>query len=259
MGRKLESIMELNVVIADDEQLAREQLRRWLTMVPEVNIAAEATDGTSAVNAIEKHRPDLVLLDVQMPGLNGFEVLQRITPEKMPAVIFVTGHNSHAIHAFEAGAIDYLLKPSTRERLSEAIRRVRRRIDAGVGSSQNIRNLIAEWGAPVPRAPRLIVREGERTIFVDTKTIDWIEAAGNYSVVHLGTSKHILRETLGVLESRLSSREFLRVSRSAIINLHKVRELQSVSINSHVVILDSGVKIPLTRSIREIEIKLSTA
>lgn len=251
--------MELNVVIADDEQLAREQIRRWLTMIPEINVAAEAADGASTVAAIAKHRPDLVLLDVQMPGMNGFEVLQRITPEKMPAVIFITGHDSHAICAFEAGAVDYLLKPSTQERLFEAIRRVRRRLVTGVGRSENLLNFIAEWEASLPRTPRLIVREGERTIFVDTKTIDWIEAAGNYSVVHVGISNHILRETLGALESRLSSRAFLRVSRSAIINLRKVRELQAISTNSYVAILDCGVKIPLTRSVRDIEIKLSTA
>ncbi len=254
--------MKLRVVIVDDETLARARLRRLLGHEPEVEIVAECADGPAAVQAVETHQPDLLLLDVQMPGMDGFEVVSHLDPTNLPAIVFVTAYDQHAVRAFEARAVDYLLKPTSLARLQESLTRVRERMRASDGSaalSQPLLDLLAEREATANRPRRLAVRSGERTSFVATDDVDWCEAAGNYVVLHVGKETHILRETMAALEAQLTPAAFLRVSRSAILNLRRVKELQSISAGEHVAILHDGQRVGITRSVREIEERLRFA
>ena len=255
----------MKVVIADDELLARERLRRLLSGEPDVEIAAECADGPATVAAVRQHAPDLLLLDVQMPGMDGFETLRALDPKNLPAVVFVTGFDQHAVRAFEERALDYLLKPTTRARLAESLTRVRQKLAVKESSPrlpQTLLDLLAERetaAARPSRVRRLAVRTGERVIFVSTEAVDWVEAAGNYAILHAGSATHILRETMGSLEEQLSAEAFLRVSRSAILNLRRVRELQSVAPGEYVAILLDGQRVGITRSIREVEERLRLA
>ena len=249
--------MKLRVLIVDDEPLARERLRRLLGGEPDVEIVEEAGDGPAAVAAVERHTPDLLLLDVQMPGMDGFEVLRALDPKRLPAVVFVTAYDQHAVRAFEARALDYLLKPTSRDRLREALARARERLGSSSQAlPQALLDLLADREAAAPRLRRIAVRTGERVIFVPTDALDWIEAAGNYVILHTGKETHILRETLSALEAQLPGDAFLRVSRSAIVHLRRVKELQSVAAGEHVAILADGQRLPVTRSIREVEERL---
>jgi two-component system LytT family response regulator len=201
----------------------------------------------------------LVLLDVQMPGMDGFEVLRALDQKRLPAIVFVTAYDQHAVRAFEARALDYLLKPTSRARLSEALRRARERLAANSAADtvpQALRDFLAEREATAGRVRRLVVRTGERITFVSADEIDWIEAAGNYVVLHVGKQTHILRDTMNALEAQLPGDSFLRVSRSAILNLRRVKELQSVMPGEHVAILVEGQRVAITRSLREVEERL---
>ncbi len=252
----------MKVIIVDDETLARERLRRLLSSERDVEIVAECADGSAAIEAIRIHAPDLLLLDVQMPGMDGFETLRALGPDRLPQVVFVTGFDQHAVRAFEARALDYLLKPTSRARLAESLARVREKLAVHQpvpGLPQALLDLLAERkeaAGGVPRVRRLVVRTGERVIFVAVEDVDWVEAAGNYAILHVGSATHILRETMGSLEEQLSVEAFLRVSRSAILNLRRVRELQSVAPGEHVAILTGGQRVPMTRPLREVEERL---
>ena len=255
----------MKVIIVDDEPLARERLRRLLSGETDVEIVAECGDGPSAVEASRRHAPDLLLLDVQMPGMDGFETLRALDPKILPAVVFVTGFDQHAIRAFEARALDYLLKPTTRARLTESLNRVRDKLAITAETStrlpQALLDLLAERETATTRGRvrRLPVRTGERTVFIGTEEVDWVEAAGNYAILHVGSATHILRETMGSLEEQLASEAFLRVSRSAILNLRRVKELQAVAPGEHVAILLDGQRVAMTRSLREVEERLRSA
>lgn len=254
----------MKVIIADDEALAREWLRRLLADEADAEIVAECPDGPAAVAAVRAHAPDLLLLDVQMPGMDGFEVLRALGSERLPQVVFVTGFDQHAVRAFEARALDYLLKPTSRVRLAESLARVRERLAAAPAAHgpwpSALLDLLAERGAAErPRLRRLAVRHGERVLFVAVEDIDWVEAAGNYAILHVGTATHILRETMGSLEEQLAGGSFLRVSRSAILNLRRVTELQSVAPGENVAILADGQRVLTTRSLREVEERLRSA
>jgi two-component system, LytTR family, response regulator len=248
--------MKLRVIIVDDETLARERLRRLLSSRPDVELLADCADGPSAVDAVRQHRPDVLILDVQMPGMDGFEVLRALGPKELPAVIFVTAFDEHAVRAFEARALDYLLKPASRARLGEALGRVRERLKTVSTLPESLIDLLAAREAAAGRVRRLVVRNGERVAFVSTEEIDWIEAAGNYVILHAGQESHILRETMNALEEQLGLDPFLRVSRSAIVNLRRVKEIRSVTAGEHVAILEGGQRIPMTRSLREVEERL---
>lgn len=250
--------MKLRIAIVDDEPLARDRLRRLLKGDSEVEVVVECEDAASAMEAVKREHPDLLLLDVQMPGMDGFELLRKLDPAEIPQVVFVTGHDIHAVKAFEARALDYLLKPTTRARLAEALRRVRERLAANAAPEipRPLLDLLAEHESVSSRLRRLAVRAGERTTFVSVDEIDWIEAAGNYVVLHVGTARHVLRETMGALEEQLPADAFLRANRSAILNLRRIKELQTVSPNEHVALLNTGERIPLTKSLREIENRL---
>ena len=251
--------MTLRAIIVDNERIARTRLRRLLGKERDVEIVAECADGAAAVAAAREHAPDLLLLDVQMPGMDGFEVLGELGPERAPAVVFITAFDQHAVRAFEEHALDYLLKPVSPARFAKMIARVRERLGKAHGQTlpDPLRDFLAERKAARPA--RILVRSGERTVFVSPEEIDWIEAAGNYAVLHLGRQTHILRETMSALESQLPADSFLRASRSAILNLRRVRELQSVGPGEHVAILLDGSRVTITRSLREVEERLRHA
>ena len=247
--------MKLRTVIVDDERLARTRLRRLLEKDPEVEIAAECADGLAAVNAVRTEAPDLLLLDIRMPGMDGFGVIEALGPERMPEVVFVTAYDEHAIRAFEEHALDYLMKPVSPERFAKMLARVRERRAQAQRGQESLFELLAQQKAEA-RGTRLVVRSGERTTFISPEEIDWVEAAGNYAILHLGKRSHILRETMSALEAQLPGETFCRVSRSAILNLRRVKELQLLSPGEHVAILTEGQRIGISRSLREVEQRL---
>ena len=248
--------MKLRVIIVDDERIARTRLRRMLEADPEIEIVAECENGLAAVEAVQRETPDLLLLDIQMPGMDGFGVLEALGPERTPEVVFVTAYDEHAIRAFDEHALDYLMKPVSPHRFARMLARARERLAQSRRGQESLFELLAQRGRPDARGPRLVVRSGERTTFVSPDEIDWVEAAGNYAILHLGKRTHILRETMSALEAQLPRDLFCRVSRSAILNLRRVQELQSLSPGEHVAILPDGQRIAISRSLREVEEKL---
>jgi two-component system LytT family response regulator len=253
--------MKLRLLLADDEPLARERLRMLLASETDVEIIGECGDGAATVEAVRAHAPDVLFLDIQMPGMDGFEVLRALGAEKIPVVIFVTAYDEHAVRAFEARALDYLLKPCKRARFRQALERAREQVVARRGGAlpQALLDLLAERETGAGRIRRLAVRSGERVIFVAVEDLDWIEAAGNYAILHAGRENHILRETMNALETQLPPESFLRVSRSAIVNLRRVREIQALAPGEHVALLADGHKVTMTRPLREIEERLRGA
>jgi two-component system LytT family response regulator len=249
--------MKLRVIIADDEPLARERVREFLASEPDVEIVAECRNGTETVRAVEQHRPDLLFLDVQMPRLNGFEVLEALASEQIPAVIFMTAHDQHAIHAFEVNALDYLLKPCTEERFKKAVHRARVQLQAERVTDPNLAALLKHLRAGAGAAPRILVRSPERIVFLKPDEIDQVEAAGNYVVLHAGKERHILRETMTAMEARLSSSGFMRINRSLIVNLSRIREVQPQTGGQFAVVLKNGTRLDMTCSLRELQERLS--
>lgn len=253
--------MNLRVVLVDDEPLARERLIRLLGNEDGVELVAECGDGASALDAVSQHKPNLLLLDIQMPGMDGFDVVHALDPKALPSIVFVTAYDQHAVRAFEARALDYLLKPVSRARLRETLVRARERLQAATPPQsqslpQALLDFLAERETTAGRVRRLLVRNGERISFVRAEDVDWIEAAGNYALLHTGRESHIIRETMSALEAQLPVDTFLRVSRSAILNLRRVRELQSLAPGEHIAILTDGQRVPITRSLREVEDRL---
>jgi two-component system LytT family response regulator len=245
--------MNLRAIIADDEPPARERIRHLLRSHADVEIVAECGNGTDAVAAVNAHAPDLLFLDVQMPGLDGFGVLAALPPDKLPAVIFTTAYDQHALRAFDAHALDYLLKPFKPARFNEALQRARDHLARQESSADTQRLIELLARRATPHLTRLPVKTGEKVIFLRARDIACIESAGNYVVVHSGTEQHVIRETLTDLESQLDPAQFLRVSRSAIVNLNHVKELQPMFKGDHAVILHSGKSVPMTRGLREVE------
>ena len=236
----------LKVVIVDDEPLAREGLRTLLAGDPDVEVVAECADGQAAIDVIRRTRPDIVFLDVQMPDLDGFDVLRALDGEPLPAVVFVTAYDKYALRAFDVHAVDYLLKPFHDERFAEALTRAKAR--RGEDMSERIARLLDERK---PKIMRVLVKTGGRVLFIRADEIDWIEAADYYVKLHVAGKVHMLRESMAALESRLDPDLFFRVHRSAIVNLERVRELQPFSRREHVLLLRDGTRLRLTRSRRE--------
>ncbi len=245
--------MRIRALIVDDEPLARERIRTLLRQQPDFEIAGECGDGARAVAAIEKLRPDLVFLDVQMPEAGGFEVLEAVGAARMPAVIFVTAFDQYALRAFEVSALDYLLKPFDRARFDAALARARRQItDARADPlEKRLRALLAQVRPAKKYAERLVIRSGGRVQFLRADEIDWIGAAGNYAEIHAGRETHLLRETMAALEARLDPEKFLRIHRSAIVNFDRVRELSPTPQGDHRVRLRDGTHLTLSRSYRD--------
>lgn len=244
---------KLRTLLVDDEPLARERLRAMLTRDATLEIIGECGNGPDAIVAIRRDRPDIVFLDVQMPGCDGLHVVSELDEKERPEVIFVTAHDKFAVDAFAIQAIDYLLKPFDLERLQAAIKRATEHLQARRAGELGARleSLLAS-AAPSERKPeRLTVRTDGRVVFIRPEDIVWVEAADNYIVIHQGGGERVMvRETLSALEERLGSNRFARVNRSAIVNLDQVKELQPTFHGDYTVLLRDGTKVPLSRSLR---------
>jgi two-component system LytT family response regulator len=243
--------MTLHVLIVDDEPLARSRLRALLEREPDVEVVGESGDGTAAVAAARALRPDLVFLDVQMPALDGFGVLEALG-EPLPAVVFVTAYDRYALRAFEVHALDYLLKPFDRERFRRALERARAALqrDESLAVNRKLLELLDDVRPGRKAAPRLVVKTAGRVFFLRPEEIDWVEAAGNYVKLHAGREEHLLRETMSALEGRLDADRFVRIHRSALVNLDRVRELQPWFHGDYKVILRDGTELTLSRGYR---------
>ena len=261
----------IRVLVIDDEPLARSGLSALCSADPELELVGECSDGRSAVAAIDQIEPDLVLLDIQMPEMDGFEVLHAVGPESMPHVIFVTAYDQFAVKAFEVHALDYLLKPFDDERFFDAIERAKQTIREADPSSLKARimELLAEAvledvvqtqltvgpGAASRQSgdhlSRIAVRETGRTVLVRVDEIDWIEAANYCAKLHTPSKVHIIRESLKALETQLDPMRFFRVSRSAIVNLDRIQEIQPFARGSQMIVLKDGTRITMSRSRRE--------
>jgi len=241
------------VVIVDDEPLARERLRTLLADEPGMEIVGEANDGRSAVEAIASLSPDLAFLDVQLPGSTGFEIIEQVGASRMPFVIFVTAYDRYALRAFDVHALDYLLKPFDRERFRQAIARVRQQLDRRSNGDleKRLLALVQDLKPAQPRVDRFVVKSGGRVFFVRNDEIDWIEAAGNYVKLHVGSDSHLFRETMNAVEARLDPDQFFRIHRSHIVNIERIRELQPWFNGEYVVFLKNGTRLTLSRGYRE--------
>lgn len=268
--------MSLRVVIADDEAVARSRLRRLLAVHDDVTIAAEAADGRSAVDAIVRHRPDIVFLDIRMPELDGFEVLAELGPGETPEVVFVTAFSDHAAKAFDVDALDYLLKPYDPERLAGTLDRARHRRRGGDDSGRRLLAAVEEIAkeqralrrvvssqadtqpsatraeAPLQRRlpERILVSRRGHGVFVSLADIDYIESAGNYVRLHVGSEDHRLRVRLADMEQQLDPSRFARIHRTVIVNVSRVAEIQPWFSGDAVVILRDGTKLRLSRHYR---------
>jgi two-component system LytT family response regulator len=247
--------MTLRVVVADDEPIGRQRLVRLLQGEADTEVVAACADGEEAVEAIREHAPDVVLLDIQMPHLDGFEVVAALGEGHPPAVIFVTAHDQYALRAFEIHAFDYLLKPVDPERLRDAMGRATaptNRTPQGTTTGR-ILTLLEEINARERGRgrDRIVVRSPERAFFLRTETIDWIEAAGKFVHLHVGRAVHALRESMAELEQELDPTRFLRISRSVIVNVDRIQEIQPWFQGDYVLILTDGTRLTSTRGYRD--------
>jgi two-component system, LytTR family, response regulator len=244
--------MRLKVLVVDDEPLAREGLKLLLSREARVESVFEARNGREAIALVQERKPDLVMLDVQMPRVDGFAVVHAIGAERMPPVIFVTAHDQYAIRAFEIAAVDYLLKPVTEERFALAFARATRRL-RGM-PEENTRQVLAMLDAianPPRRLERFAVRSGERTILVPVEEVDWIEAFQNYVRVHAGPVTHLLHVPMNTVEAVLDSARFLRIHRSHIVNVRRIAQLWSIAHGQYVIELRSGHRLQSGRTYGE--------
>jgi two-component system LytT family response regulator len=246
----------LRTVIADDERLARQKLLILLESEPAVTVIAECQDGGQTVSAIRSFRPDMLLLDIQMPDMDGFQVLSAIPEEEMPIVIFTTAYDRYAIRAFEANALEYLLKPFDQERLHHAVERAQSQLRKAHDHvlTNRILNMLSQVRSvpPLVTAPnqRLVIKANGRVVFLDLESIEWVEAAANYVRLHVGKDSHLFRETISRISERLDSNHFVRIHRSTIVNVGKIKELIPVNSGEYVVVLKSGKELSCSRGYR---------
>lgn len=270
--------MPIRVLVVDDEPIARRRVRRMLRLEPDVDVIDEVGSGSEAIEAIRKERPDLVLLDVQMPDVDGFGVVDALGAEAMPPTIFVTAFNEYAVRAFDVNAIDYLLKPYDPDRFRSAFQRARSHMERVSSAEQGrkIRALLEQvigddrtsaaladrgpasapngMGAPPPRVrflDRLMVKHDGRVSFVKVSDVDWFEASGNYVRVHVGKGSHLIRETMHHIEAQLEPSMFVRIHRAVIVNIDRIKELQPWFAGDYVVLLRDGRQLKLSRTYRE--------
>jgi two-component system LytT family response regulator len=242
--------VRLKVLIADDEPLAREGLKLLIGGEPRVDAICEARNGREAVAAIREQQPDLVLLDVQMPRLDGFAVVEAIGADRMPSVIFVTAHDQYAVRAFEISAVDYLLKPVTAERFRTAFARATSRLQAPAvdDSARQMITMLDAIAHPPRRLSRFAIRSADRTIFVPVQAVDWIEASQNYVCLHVGPATHLVHVSMNSIEAALDPDCFLRVHRSHIVNVTRIKQVWSVARGQYVIELASGARVPSGRT-----------
>jgi two-component system LytT family response regulator len=246
--------VDIRVLIVDDEPLARGRIRELLKRESEIGEIDEAGNGPLAVRKIRTRQPDLVFLDIQMPGMDGFAVLKAVGPEKMPPVVFVTAYDQYALQAFEVFALGYLLKPFDREKFEMVLRRALDQVRLkrpGRDWSRAMKELLEEVRSTRPAMDRVFVKTRNKLVPVRVRDIDWVEASGKYVVLHSGTEEHVLRESMSSIETKLPAGQFRRTHRSSVVNIDSIKEIQPLFHGDSCLILKTGDKIPLSRHYRD--------
>ena len=243
----------IRTLVVDDEPIARERVLSLLQQEDDVEVVGECGDGAQAVAAIQHQVPDLVFLDVQMPGVDGFGVIEAIGPEKMSTVVFVTAYDEYALRAFEVHALDYLLKPFDEERFQNALQRAKEQLrsESAGALEQRLMALLENLKAGQSHVDRLLVKASGRVLFLKTDEIDWIEASGNYVRLHVGRESYLFRETMNAMEGKLDPAKFLRIHRSTLVNIDRIKEMQPWFSGEHVILLRDGTELRLSRGYRE--------
>lgn len=256
----MSAIQTINVIIVDDEALARQRLINLIKPHPDLKIVAECKNGFEALEAIEKLQPELVFLDVQMPEMNGFEVLTRLDSATLPVVIFVTAFDDYAVKAFEIHALDYLLKPFDRERFDSALMRARAQVERERGGdlSRRLISLLQHNTGKTPQyTERISVKKGESYLFLRTDEIDWIEAEANYIRIHVGKESYLMRCTISSMEKSLDPAKFIRIHRSTIVKIDSIKEIYPwIQVGEYALSLKSGQQLTISRGYREQFVKL---
>ncbi|MFN0105906.1 MAG: LytR/AlgR family response regulator transcription factor [Bryobacteraceae bacterium] len=241
----------IRTVIIDDERLARQRIRRMLSDVPDFEVAAEFENSEHGLAYLESNPAELLFLDVQMPGLDGFALLEALSPERTPMVIFVTAYDEYALRAFDVHAFDYLLKPFDQARFEKTIDRARKQLASEERNSEKLIHLLNEFRQRNQEPARFAIKTPGRLYFVRQEDIDWMEAADNYVNLHVGAETHLIRETMNALEQRMDSHRFLRIHRSTIVNADRIKELRPWFHGEYVVLLKDGTELTLSRTYRE--------
>lgn len=252
---------KIRTLIVDDEPPARAKVRNLLSTEADIEIIGEAGNGDDAIRLIGELRPDLLFLDIQMPATDGVSVLRAVKDEWLPCTIFTTAYAEHAVEAFTLHALDYLLKPYSRERFSDALARARKSLATASASAEGDSRVAAALSEPALAAKpteRFLVKTNDRYIVVRAAEIAWIEAASNYVVLHAASGNHVLRKSMAALEIELDPKQFFRSSRSSIVNLDFVREVQPMTAGEHIILLRDGASVPLTRGFREFQERLQS-
>ena len=241
---------KIRVVVADDELLARKFIRRMLKQDPEVEIVAECSNGAEAVATIRKEKPDLVFLDVQMPEMDGFAVLDAVRLDHLPEIVFTTAYESYAIRAFELHALDYLLKPFDQTRFRDAMKHAKERLNQRQHEDERLQigALLESLKNQTQYLDRLIIKADGRITFLSTREIDWIEADDKYVHLHTGKTARMVRQTLSGMEAQLDPKKFLRIHRSTIVNVERIKELQPLFSGEHSIVLQDGTRLTLSRN-----------
>jgi two-component system, LytTR family, response regulator len=243
----------IRTLIVDDERLARDKIRTLLASDDEIEVVGECANGLEAVATVRKRKPDLLLLDIEMPGANGFEVLQRLRGERLPMVVFITAHDEYAVRAFEVEAVDYVMKPFDRKRFLDALRRAKRQLaeDGGESESRILRLLERVVKTQRERAlDHFVVKARDRTFLIAVSDVDWIEAQGKYVRLHVGGASHLVRESITEVEERLDGRKFLRIHRGTIVNVKRIAEMHRGFGGGIFVVLKDGTKLTMSRRYR---------
>jgi len=244
--------LQIKALIVDDEPLARDRIRELLKEHPEIEVIAEARNGREAIDSVVNHNPDLVFLDVQMPDLDGFDVLQNLNVEQLPVIIFVTAYDQHALRAFDVHAVDYLTKPFDRKRFAAAIEQAKVFMKGSKEpDTARILSMLQELRAGSRYLERFAIKNGETVFFVRAEDVDAIEAQGNYVRLNLANSSHLLRDTLNNVESQINPRMFVRIHRRTIVNIDRVKEVQTWARGEYRVVLVTGAHYTLSRGYRQ--------
>ena len=242
----------IRCVIVDDEPHARQLLRSFLSAHSDMEVVAEYGDGIAAVDGLRASRPDVAFLDIQMPELDGFGVVEVLGANALPLIVFVTAFDQHAVRAFDVNAVDYILKPFDQDRLDASVARLRARLAQGdpVGEGKRLMSTLDTMRQQARRYDRLVIRIGDRTFIQRVDEIDWIEADAKFVRIHVGSRDHVMRESMGRLEARLDPARFIRVSRSAIVNIDRISEIRPWFKGEYILMMQNGAKVTTTRSYR---------
>ena len=244
---------KIRTLIVDDEALARKRIKTLLANESGIEVIGECSDGEKAVAAISALAPDLVFLDVQMPVMNGFDVIRSIASQRMPAIIFVTAYDQYALKAFEVHAVDYLLKPFNRARLQKTVAHAKTLLGRmpGEGINGQLLTLLGSLQRKQEISERFMIKSAGRIVFLRAEDIDWMETVGNYVRLHVGRESHLMRETMNGMELKLDPQKFMRMHRSTIVNIDRVKEIQPWAKGEYVVIMRDGARLNMSRRYRE--------